>query len=61
MTDFNYATLSLADLRGAEFAYDASFGMTIWNDTVCPDGTNSNDDDNDGNTCLNNLYLVSIP
>jgi uncharacterized protein YjbI with pentapeptide repeats len=44
--DFTRANLNGIDLTGAVLT-----GVT-WNDTICPDGTNS---DSDGGTCVNNL------
>ena len=41
-----YAALTGADLTGA------NLNGVYWNDTICPDGTNSDDN---GNTCENNL------
>jgi len=41
-----YAALTGADLTGA------NLNGVYWNDTTCPDGTNSDDN---GNTCVNNL------
>ena len=54
--DVRFADLSGADLRDA-YLYGADLtGADLtgvyWNDTTCPDGTNSNDN---GNTCENNL------
>jgi uncharacterized protein YjbI with pentapeptide repeats len=45
--------LTLANLRGANI--DTDLSSVIWNNTICPDGTNSNDSDGDGFTCLTNL------
>lgn len=45
------ANLSGADLTGALVA-GANLTDVVWNNTTCPDGTNSN---NNGNTCVNNL------
>lgn len=42
-SDLSYADLSHADLTGV-----------FWYDTICPDGTNSDDN---GNTCENNLLI----
>ena len=47
--------LRLADLRGAEIFNVDGIGTVIWSNTVCPDGTNSNDNDGDGFTCETNL------
>ena len=52
----NDANLNSADLSGANLTYatltGADLSGTIWYDTTCPDGTNS---DNNGNTCENNF------
>jgi uncharacterized protein YjbI with pentapeptide repeats len=59
--DLTGADLSFADLIGADLSnanlYDADLtgaelNNVYWYDTICPDGTNS---DNNGNTCVNNL------
>ena len=47
-----YANLSNADLTGADLTGAWNLWLVFWNDTTCPDGTNSN---NNGNTCENNL------
>lgn len=54
--DFEFSTFddvhfSDSDLTGANLTAVSLVGVT-WNDTICPDGTNS---DNNGNTCENNL------
>ena len=49
--DLEGADLSNADLEGADLNFADLAGVT-WNDTTCPDGTNSDDN---GNTCVNNL------
>jgi len=49
--NLNRANLSGANLSGANLA-DANVNDVIWSGTICPDGTNSN---NDGNTCLGHL------
>ena len=41
-----------SDLTGAAFSDVSELADVIWNNTICPDGTNS---DNDGGTCVNNL------
>ena len=43
--------LTNANLFGAVFTNALLDGVT-WSDTICPDGTNSNDN---GNTCINNI------
>lgn len=45
-------TLTNADLTGATFVGTTFVGNNVWSNTICPDGTNSNDN---GNTCENNL------
>jgi uncharacterized protein YjbI with pentapeptide repeats len=49
--NLNRANLTGADLSGANLAA-ANLNRVIWSSTICPDGTNSN---NDGNTCLGHL------
>lgn len=49
--NLNRADLSGADLSGADLS-GANLNRVIWSGTICPDGTNSN---NDGNTCLGHL------
>ena len=59
--DLRYANLRYANLSGAELYGADLYGAdlsgadltgVIWGNTICPDGTNSN---NNGNTCVNNL------
>jgi len=45
-------TFANADLTGATFIGTTFVGNNVWSNTICPDGTNSNDN---GNTCMNNL------
>ena len=45
--NFTNANLTGANLKGANFKDATMTGMT-WLNTICPDGTNSN---NDNNTC----------
>ena len=45
------ADLSGSNLTSANFT-GANLQSVIWSNTICPDGTNS---DNNGNTCENNL------
>jgi uncharacterized protein YjbI with pentapeptide repeats len=47
--DFAGASLGNSWLPGADLS-----GVT-WSNTTCPDGSNSDDDDGDGYTCLSNL------
>ena len=54
--DFEFSTFydvyfRHSDLTGANLTA-VSLADVTWNDTICPDGTNS---DNNGNTCENNL------
>ena len=53
---FNYADFidtdfSNADLSNA-YLFDSNLQGVTWDNTICPDGTNSDDN---GNTCENNL------
>jgi uncharacterized protein YjbI with pentapeptide repeats len=57
------ADLSGADMTGTDSMYaeltdslrqDADLTNVTWNNTICPDGTNSDDN---GNTCENNLLI----
>jgi uncharacterized protein YjbI with pentapeptide repeats len=50
-SDFRGANFTGANLSGADFT-GANFTGAIWNNTTCPDGTNSND--NSG-TCIGHL------
>lgn len=44
------------DLTGANFAAGINLVTgVVWNNTVCPGGSNSDVDEGDGQTCLNNL------
>lgn len=45
-------TFANADLTGATFVGTTFVGNNVWSNTICPDGTNSDDN---GNTCENNL------
>ena len=49
--DLQGLDLTASNLTGADLT-NANLSDAIWNDTTCPDGTNSN---NDGGTCVNNL------
>jgi len=51
-TAFNEANLTDTNLDNAVEASTANFAGVTWSDTTCPDGTNSNNDDD---TCINNL------
>ena len=48
------ANLAGANLRGANLT-GANVAKARWSNTICPDGTNSNDPDGDGGTCLTNF------
>ncbi len=48
------ANLKIADLTGANLK-SANLNRVLWFNTTCPDGTNSDDLDGDGFTCLSNL------
>ena len=50
--DLRHADLRYADLTGADLPGASYLNGVTWGDTICPDGTNS---DNNGNTCVNNL------
>jgi uncharacterized protein YjbI with pentapeptide repeats len=58
------ASLAGADLSDVDFSFtnlagasltDANLESSYWEGTVCPDGSNSDDDDGDNFTCLDNL------
>ena len=48
--DLQDADLTNTDLDGAPGGITASVTAVAWNNTTCPDGTNSNS--NTGNTCV---------
>jgi uncharacterized protein YjbI with pentapeptide repeats len=50
--DLRYANLDSATLTGAIGMAGDDLAGVIWDDTICPDGTNSNAD---GNTCAGHL------
>lgn len=58
LIDLNHANFTNANLEGANFSSDDIIDNflvgTIWSNTICPDGTNS---DQDGGTCVQNLNL----
>jgi hypothetical protein len=41
-----------ANLQGASFEHRQSMSGSTWSNTICPDGTNS---DNNGGTCMGHL------
>lgn len=51
-TNFTNANFSAADFLGAQNMDTANLTGVTWNNTTCPDGTNS---DNNGNTCIGHL------
>ena len=50
------ANLTNADLSGADLTFCDLRGVT-WNNTICPDGSNSSYNYDDGNTCVNHLEV----
>src|SRR5680860_386360 len=54
VADLTGADLANADLTGV-YMDGAYLFTTVWGNTTCPDGTNSDDDDRDGFTCEGNL------
>ena len=52
-TDLTDADLTNAELTDSS-GQDADLTNVTWNNTICPDGTNSDDN---GNTCENNLLI----
>ncbi len=50
------ADMTSADLVGADL-YGAVLEGLVWSNTMCPDGTNSNDN---GGTCLGHLYIGGL-
>ena len=48
--DASLLNTTLPSLTGS-----SDYSEFIWNNTTCPDGTNSDDDDGDQFTCLYNL------
>ena len=66
LTDLTGANLSDADLTGADLTgadLTGSYGLDtiIWDNTTCPDGSNSNDSGDDAETCLDNLDPLAGP
>ena len=53
--DLSGADLTNANLTNADLSYADLYGV-LWHDTICPDGTNSDDN---GYTCEDNLVLYS--
>lgn len=56
-TNFTDANLTGAHLRGNGSFLDATFTGTIWNTTICPDGTVSN---NNGGTCVGHIRMLTF-
>ena len=50
-TIFAGANLTGANLVGMNYANEGDYSDVIWSNTICPDGTNSN---NDRKTCVLN-------
>lgn len=48
-TNFTNVNFTYANLQGAANGSTANFSGVTWSGTICPDGTNS---DNNGNTCI---------
>jgi uncharacterized protein YjbI with pentapeptide repeats len=64
-TDLLYSPMQRADLRDANLFRASQFGDDLlvditWGNTTCADGTNSDDADGDGFTCLNN-FPANVP
>ena len=55
------ADLTDADLRNASLKPNYGHTQVIWNNTSCPDGSNSDDDDGDGFTCDKNFKKKKSP
>jgi uncharacterized protein YjbI with pentapeptide repeats len=65
-SELSYVTLHNADLRnanllGAENDVGNGWNGVIWGNTICGDGSNSDDDDGDGFTCLSNFVANQPP
>ena len=58
-TTFSHANFQHADLTGS-FLVGATFTEAKWGNTTCPDGRNSNDEDGDDQTCLNNFVAMGL-
>ena len=58
-TDFSRADLREANFEGA-FLIGADFTDAIWENTRCPDGSNSDDQDKDSQTCRNNMIAMKL-
>ena len=58
-TDFSRAHLREANFEGA-FLIGANFTDAIWENTRCPDGSNSDDQDKDSLTCKNNMIAMKL-
>jgi uncharacterized protein YjbI with pentapeptide repeats len=66
LTVLLYVTLSNADLRnanllGADRKVGTSLNGVIWGNTICADGSNSDDDDGDNFTCESNFPANQPP
>ena len=59
--DLTGADLTGADLTGADLTGSYGLDTIIWDNTTCPDGSNSNDPGDDAETCLDNLDLLAGP
>lgn len=51
-TNLQNANFTNANIKGAELNFAADVSGATWSNTICPDGTNS---DNNGNTCEGHL------
>jgi uncharacterized protein YjbI with pentapeptide repeats len=59
--DLTGADLTGADLTGADLTGSYGLDTIIWDNTTCPDGSNSNDPGDDAETCLDNLDPLAGP
>ena len=58
-TNMSRARLQNANLQGA-FLIGTNFTDVSWGHTACPDGTQSEGDDGDGQTCRNNMVAMKL-